>query len=225
MTMKNNYLHNTEITTINGLIVRIRIPDCSGPHPVIIMLHGWTGNEDSMWIFSSRLPGETLLVSPRGIFEYGSDGYSWLEDLNSEWPSLERFQPAVEGLFPVFDEINDYGGDKTKISILGFSQGAALGYTLGLLKPGTIRSIAGLSGFLPENYELFVDDQPLAGKRIFIAHGTRDQYVRVEKARESVNLLQKAGADVTYCEDDVGHKLSIYCFRSLRNFYKMESIK
>ncbi len=223
--MKNDYLYNTEIITINGLIVRILIPDCSGPHPVIIMLHGWTGNEDSMWIFSGRLPGETLLVSPRGIFEYGSGGYGWLEDLNYELPNLERFKPAVEGLFPLFERINDYGGDKSKISILGFSQGAALGYTLGLLKPGAIRSIAGLSGFLPENFELFVDDQPLAGKRIFIAHGTRDQYVRVEKARESVNLLQKAGADVTYCEDDVGHKLSIYCFRSLRNFYKMESIK
>ena len=41
----------------------------------------------------------------------------------------------------------------------------------------------------------------------------------VYRARESVNLFQKVGALVTYCEDDVGHKLSANCFRGLQTFY------
>ena len=93
---------------------------------------------------------------------------------------------------------------------------------MGVLNPDAIKSIAGLSGFLPRNFESFTYDQPLAGKRIFIAHGNRDKFVEVEKARQSVHLLKKAGADVTYCEDDVGHKLSINCFRGLENFFKAE---
>ena len=33
--------------------------------------------------------------------------------------------------------------------------------------------------------------------------------------------LRSLGADVLYCEDDVGHKLSRTCFSSLESFYKL----
>jgi len=36
----------------------------------------------------------------------------------------------------------------------------------------------------------------------------------------SIGLLENAGATVTYCEDNVGHKLSIKCFRGLEAFYE-----
>jgi phospholipase/carboxylesterase len=54
---------------------------------------------------------------------------------------------------------------------------------------------------------------------VFIAHGTTDNLVPVEMARESANLLKQAGANVTYCEEEVGHKLSAPCFRGLEAFF------
>jgi len=41
-----------------------------------------------------------------------------------------------------------------------------------------------------------------------VAHGTQDQLVPIDRARTSIELLEQAGAQVTYCEDEVGHKLS-----------------
>jgi len=53
--------------------------------------------------------------------------------------------------------------------------------------------------------------QPLADKPVFVAHGTADKLVSVERARESVAILEKSGARVTFCEAEVGHKVGGEC--------------
>jgi predicted esterase len=59
----------------------------------------------------------------------------------------------------------------------------------------------------------------LEGKPFFVAHGTKDEMVTIERARASIELLEQAGANVTYCEDEVGHKVSVTCLRSLKKFF------
>jgi predicted esterase len=44
--------------------------------------------------------------------------------------------------------------------------------------------------------------------------------VPVDRARASIGLLEQAGAQVTYCEDEVGHKVSAGCLRALKEFLK-----
>ena len=103
---------------------------------------------------------------------------------------------------------------------MGFSQGAALAYTMAMMYPERIASLAGLSGFLPDGATTWLGPNRLKGLPVFIAHGTEDELVPIERARLSVELLEKAGATVTYCEDNVGHKLSAKCFRGLEAFYQ-----
>ena len=86
--------------------------------------------------------------------------------------------------------------------------------------PERIASVAGLSGFLPDGASAWLTSDRLKGLPMFIAHGTEDELVPVEKARLSAELLEKLGAAVTYCEDKVGHKLSAKCFRGLEAFYQ-----
>jgi predicted esterase len=81
--------------------------------------------------------------------------------------------------------------------------------------------MAGLAGFLPKNAVLLINEKPLLNKRIFIAHGRLDERVPVEKAREAVEILTQAGAQLSYCEEDVGHKLSASCFRSMEFFFDL----
>jgi predicted esterase len=59
----------------------------------------------------------------------------------------------------------------------------------------------------------------LEGKPFFVAHGTKDEMVPIDRARVSIETLERAGANVTYCEDAVGHKVSVNCLRSLKNFF------
>jgi predicted esterase len=62
----------------------------------------------------------------------------------------------------------------------------------------------------------------LQGKNVFLAHGTQDSLVPVDRARQAAATLQEAGADVILCEDEVGHKLSASCFRNLQDFISGE---
>ena len=82
--------------------------------------------------------------------------------------------------------------------------------------------MAGLSGFLPDGLELYTHDKPLQDKSTFIAHGSQDDIVPIERARKAVDILGNAGANVSFCEDDVGHKLSSSCFQGLGQFFSQK---
>jgi phospholipase/carboxylesterase len=206
---------NTNLLEISGWKVRQRIPSEPGTGRAILLLHGWTGDENSMWIFTPRLPQNYLVLSPRGITPTPLGGYGWQREAVSSWPLADDFDDAIQRLFGLLETIQDHA----VIDIMGFSQGAALAYTMLLKHPERIGKLAGLSGFLPQGLEDEMGHQALAGKKIFVSHGTRDDMVSLEQARSAVEGLKSAGADVIYCEEDVGHKLSAGCFRAMDDYF------
>jgi phospholipase/carboxylesterase len=236
--------NNPFLVEHGDLAMKVRIPQGGGPHPVLLLLHGWTGDENVMWIFASRLPDNYLMIAPRGLYSSPLGGFGWHEHRRQEWPSIEEFDPAIEVLAELIEQGNGArpalsqvleevpGGqdaiekmDLSKISLVGFSQGAALGYAFALRYPQRVHLLAGLAGFMPENAEEMVEKKPLEGKRVFITHGTQDHMVPIEKARHTVELMQRAGSEVTYCEEQAGHKLSASCFRAMQVFFDKYAYK
>jgi phospholipase/carboxylesterase len=108
--------------------------------------------------------------------------------------------------------------DAPQFDMAGFSQGAALVKLVGMLHPHRIRKMGVLAGFVPSGLEEVISQRPLAGKNIFVAHGTQDEMIPIDRARNSIDLLEQAGAQVTYCEDEVGHKVSSACMRALESY-------
>jgi phospholipase/carboxylesterase len=208
-----------ETITIKDWTVRLRVPEAPEPHPVLVMLHGLTGDEKVMWIFADRFPKEYLIVSPRGLFDTPLGGYGWHPEKSKRWPEIEDFYVAIDALKDLLTKENFPSGIFSTISIAGFSQGAALAYAFTLLYPQEVDRIMGLAGFLPEGVDELIERQTLTGKFVFVAHGTKDELVPIWRARQAVELLTRAGAQVTYCEDDVGHKLSVGCFKGLESFF------
>jgi phospholipase/carboxylesterase len=206
--------------SIDNWVMRLHRPDGFGPFPILLLLHGWTGDENSMWVFQSRLPRNALMIAPRGLFMTKGIGNSWHPELSKPWPWVNDFQPAAERLFELISSLNFPDGDFSNLHILGFSQGAAFASTIAMMYPERIASLAGLSGFIPDGATAWLQPDRLKDLPVFIAHGTEDERVPIERARKSVDLIEKAGAKVTYCEDNVGHKLSAKCFRGLEAFYQ-----
>lgn len=213
-----------ETLQIDDWTVRIRRPDSPGPYPVFLLLHGWTGDENSMWIFASRLPDDALLIAPRGLHPAPMGGYSWVAARTDRWASLDAFRPALAALLDLVTPANFPDGDFARLRAAGFSQGAALTYSLALLHPDKLLAFGGLAGFMPDDVEEVVAARPLAvgpaGLPAFVTHGSQDNIVPLEKARRAVEQLEAAGAQVTFCVDDVGHKLSLNCFRGLETFFE-----
>ena len=209
----------TDVVQIGNWVVRQNIPDRDESLRLLLMLHGWTGDENSMWIFTPRLPQNYIIISPRGLFPTPIGGYGWVENSIKGWPTMNDFNAAMQELIDLIDSLDFPGTHENRFNILGFSQGAALGYALAHTYPERINKLAGLSGFFPEPDQGGLLGGALGGKKVFVAHGLKDEMVPVEKARRVVEALKYSGAEVIYCEEDVGHKLSSGCFRGMDDYF------
>jgi phospholipase/carboxylesterase len=211
---------NTELIEFNGWTLRVRPSQSQNPR-LLMMLHGWTGDENSMWVFTRGLSSDFWIIAPRAPHPSERKGFSWRPLQPGTWgrPSFEELLPSAEGLMQLIDEYADSVKLEAKrFDAMGFSQGAAMVNVLGMLHPKRVHKMGMLAGFVPSGLDEYIAGKSLSGKSIFVAHGTKDEMVSVERARESIQLLEQAGAQVTYCEDEVGHKLSANCLRALQSY-------
>jgi phospholipase/carboxylesterase len=177
----------------------------------MVLLHGWTGDEDSMWLLARPLADDYAVLAPRGPHAVPEGGFSWRIMQPGTWglPSVDDLRPAAESLMDLIDYWSSTAKvDARRISLMGFSQGAALGCTIAGIFPERIAALAVLSGFAPQGLAGLMARSSMKGKKAFIAHGRQDELVPVEKAREAAVLFRRAGAEVTYRESEGGHKVS-----------------
>lgn len=208
---------------LDGWTLKIREPvKLISANQVIFLIHGWTGDERSMWVFAPRLPKDALLIAPRAPFvskhpEFG--GYSWVEDRGGQFSALPTFEPALSKFDDLVTKLeNRYPqANFRRVGFMGFSQGSAFCYAYALRNPQRVSRLAALAGFLPAGRERHL--APLANVPVFIAHGTKDETVPVSKANEARAALEAAGVRVHYCESETGHKLGANCAKQLADFF------
>ena len=188
---------------------------------IIVLIHGWAGNEDSMSIFSSIFPKYNTIVFPRGILEINSDQYGWV-DFREKKPTFDDYSRVSEKLFRSITELTknfNLTQGPYKINLIGFSQGAAICATLSIIFPNFFRKVALLAGFLPDSPPKIVENS-LSSIQYYIAHGTDDQIVDFNKSLELRNYLQLYGADVKFCQEVIGHRVGKNCLRNLKGFFE-----
>ncbi len=217
----------TETVEFDGWTMRIRPAHSSNPR-LLVMIHGLTGDENSMWVFARKFSTDSYIIAPRAPHPANPQGFSWrpnpltIEEAQQNLhkrPGLEALLPSAQALIKLVDEYSaSVGVEADVFDAIGFSQGGAMVNVLGLLFPHRIRKMGVLAGFVPSGMESQIANRVLTGKRIFVAHGTQDEMVPIDRARASMELLEQAGASITYCEDEVGHKLSSNCLRALETY-------
>ena len=212
---------DTELVEIEGQTLRIRKTEHQPPR-LLLLIHGFTGDENSMWVFARSLPSQYWMVAPRAPYPAEPGGYSWRPQQASDLsrPGLEDLRDSAEALIRLIDAYQtSIGINAQTFDVIGFSQGTAMSSLLAFLHPGRIRKLGILAGFVPSGLEALAAQRPLQGKPVFVAHGTKDETVPIDRARASIEVLEQAGAQVTYCEDDVGHKVSLTCLQALKKFF------
>jgi phospholipase/carboxylesterase len=209
----------------DGWVARIEPPRQNGPDSrVILLIHGLHGDENVMWVFTRNLPETYWLVAPRAPVQT-KQGYSWLQT-SERWPALAEFAASASAIITQITRwLAQVGAPQAPFDVMGFSQGAAMAYALAAFYPKRIHNVVALAGFLPRD-----EDEPgrysaLQGKRIYVAHGSRDETIPLQMAEDAVQTLQSLGAEVTYCASDTGHKLSASCLRGLEEFLKQPAGK
>jgi phospholipase/carboxylesterase len=203
-----------------GLIHRVLEPSQPGPHPTVVLLHGRSGDENAMWIFSRVLPEDWLVVAPRGIKPDPAGGWAWHPRQRDEWPALAMFDPAVTAVTNFISSLPElYRADPERIYLMGFSQGAATAYALAMGHPGLVQGIAGLVGFVPVECAAAIETVVLKDLPIFMAAGRSDHYIPFTRTQGCAQTLRDSGADLTFRDYDTGHRLTAQGMRDLQSWW------
>jgi phospholipase/carboxylesterase len=90
--------------------------------------------------------------------------------------------------------------------LAGFSQGGAIALHAGLRQPGRLAGILALSCVLPLADALAAEGSPVARDvPIFMAHGTHDPVIPIDRGRRSRDRLLELGYAVTWREYPMPH--------------------
>jgi len=192
-----------------SLVHRNRPASGTGPHPAVILLHGLGSNELDLLALASAIDPRLFVISARAPLAQGP-GYMWYdlaEGPGLGGPTIER---SLETLRVFLCEcVECYGLDQNRIYVGGFSQGAAMAGTLGLLEPDLVAGVLMVSGYLPPGIEERYRPPAAAGHPFFQAHGTLDQVVPLVFARQTRDFLEQTPVQLTYREYPIGHEVSL----------------
>jgi len=162
----------------------------TGPLPLVVLLHGAGGYPpnflQSMKPVADRLG--VILAQPH------SAGRTWdliqnMQMGSEPWhgPDAHRLDQSLADLF------SHAAVDPSRVILLGFSDGASYGLSLGTANPKLFTTVIALSpgGFAPP-------DRIDRAQRIFIAHGRGDSVLPFAATKGIADALHGAGANVRF---------------------------
>ena len=193
-----------------------------GSPPVIFLFHGYGSNEEDLFSFASELPEELFVISVRAPNTLEHFGYAWytinFDAAYGKWTDVEQAKNSRDKIVSFIDEACDaYDLDKKNITLLGFSQGTILSYSIALSFPEKIKNLVALSGYIDEKI-LMADYQEKDHSKlqVYASHGQVDMVIPPEWAQKAPDLMESLGIAHIYEEFPVGHGVSpqnFYAFR------------
>lgn len=192
------------------------VPEGDGPFPAVILLHGWGANAHDLLGFAPYLHGgNALVLCPQGPVSlpigYGMRGYGWYPLVPGQPADPEAFRQGTDALRVFVEQaLERYPIDRERMVIMGFSQGGTMAYDLALRDPAHYAGLAALASWLPGVLAETLPRLPEhEGFPVLVVHGTRDDRIAVEKARESREALRPYGVAMTYREiEGMGHEIN-----------------
>src|SRR5260370_38687431 len=160
----------------------------------LLLLHGTCGNERDLIPLGRELDPTASLLSPRGkVLENGmprffrrlAEGVFDVEDLKKRTNELADF---------VISAAERYEIDMKRIVAVGYSNGANIAASMLLLRPEILHAAILFRAMVP----LVPDKMPeLRSVHVWIGAGDQDPIIPPSEAQRLVDLLRRAGAEVT----------------------------
>jgi phospholipase/carboxylesterase len=179
------------------------------PAPAVVLIHGRGTNEQDLLPIADQLSDKLHVLSIRAPDPL-QGGYTWYEldlshgGLHASQPHESEFRRSLDLLHEFVEwATEEYAIDSERIGLLGFSQGSIMSLAALCERPESYDWIVALNGYLAESHEEQAGEA--AGKPIFIGAGEADGIIPAERAQRAAELLEEAGADVSFDIYPVGH--------------------
>lgn len=172
--------------------------------PLLLLMHGYGSHEGDLFGMSPALPLEPVIASVRApIAESG--GWAWFSRADSPAgnPPAQRVDDAAAAVIAWLDTLQ-----YTSVSLLGFSQGAAMALQLLRHAPQRFAATVSLSGFVaggehPGDAELARIKPP-----VFWGRGTVDQVIPDAAIERTAAWLPEHADATVRIYEGLGHSIS-----------------
>jgi phospholipase/carboxylesterase len=192
--------------------------------PLLIMCHGYGSDENDLFSFASELPEELYIISLKAPIQMQPYGNAWY-DINfdaekGKWSDNEQAKQSRDAIANFIDEACEkFPVDNNNVTLLGFSQGTILNYAVALTYPEKVKNIIALSGYI--NKEILRDDidkKDYSNLDFYCSHGSVDQVIPVDWARQTPSFLEHLNIKHQYSEFPVGHGVAPQNFFQLKDW-------
>ena len=199
------------------LLYTAHVPAGAGPFPTVVAMHGYGADaHDLLGLAPALRDGQVLMLCPQGEIELsiggGRKGYSWFPftpGMKVDLDVVNAFSAASDRLSRFVDQaVERLPIDPERLVVAGFSQGGVMAFDQGLRRPTRYAGVAALSTWLPEPLVETLPKLPeQEGLPVLVVHGTDDQNLPLEQARETREALRPFGVSLTYREFAMGHEI------------------
>jgi phospholipase/carboxylesterase len=193
-------------------------------NPLLLLLHGYGSNEEDLFSFATELPDEYYIISARAPFDMMYGSYAWyainFDADENKFSDIVQAKQSRDLIAEFIDElVLNYTIDASNVTLVGFSQGCILSYAIAVSYPEKVQRVVALSGYF--NSDIATDnlqENDFSTLKIFASHGTVDQVVPVDWARNSIPKLKQLGIAIVYKEYPVGHGVAPQNFFDFKNW-------
>ncbi len=184
------------------------------PKATVVILHGYGADEEDLLGIGNEFPFPILAISLRAPIALPWGGFAWYhleqsaQGLKADDTSRKVSEQMLLEQLPSI--IKQEGGDASQVILMGFSQGAAMTYSLlighDLAAAGlTLRRAIILSGYIPRDLVVPAKEKRFDGLPLFISHGEFDELIPVLALDEAEGIFRASGADVRANLYEMGH--------------------
>lgn len=180
---------------------------------VLLILHGYGADEHDLLFLRDLVGPEYLTISLQAPIPLSWGGYAWYHLGQGENGLVPDDESRKESEKLLVNElaavIEKEGGNLEDVLLAGFSQGAAMSYSIlnrDLKQIGiTLRGLLIMSGYIPRDIVEDFSKKQIDGLNVMITHGTHDELISHEALSEASNILESQGASVTARLYECGH--------------------
>ena len=196
-----------------NLYYDLHIPDGNdqAPRPLLIALHGYEGNKESMMALSQKINSRDFIIAsvqgPNGFFVRSEGepnkpkiGFGWMMQYKAE----ETIRLHHETLRSIIEETAaKYSIDRGAIFLLAFSQSVSLNYRFAFTYPGVVRGVIAVCGGIPGDWDM--DKYYNSGTDLLIIAGETDEFYPLERTRTFKHIMARRSPSVEFRSFPVGH--------------------
>ena len=180
---------------------------------LLVLMHGVGSNAQDLFSLAPYVPPQFHVLSLQAPYAMGPDAFAWFQfSVNADGSRTIAADQEAHSRALVAQTVQQaaeqLGVPPERVVVGGFSQGGIMSLSLLLTQPELLHGICVWhSRLLPEVLPLQVPAAQLAGRQVWLSHGTQDNVIPLTSAHLTRSRLEPLPVTLSYHEYPCAHTI------------------